>query len=1664
MKKLLPLLLLLAISFGGYGQIWNGQDSLYGNEWINYDQDYYKIMVAEDGLFRLSTQVLNEAGIPTSSINASRFRLFHLGEEVPIHTSTNQPLSGSDYIEFYGRKNRSEMDRYLYTSAENEMLNPAYSLFTDTSAYFLTWDNGGNHRRVQQVSNDLSNLPAPEPFYWHEEVVVLSEEMIQESNSQGVSYSSFEILEGFAARLRRTNNTRIPTSAIYPAEPESRLSVRLATNTTQHQLEIRIDDETMLTDEFFGTRLRQYDLVVPTDKLGSNSKFTCYGASGGQDRNAPAVYVLTYPRNFDFSGRSAFHFSIGGANGRKLLEIANFDGGGTNPILYDITNHRRMLVDFDAGSDLTRAVLPVVGEDRDFILVNPNSGVKTVMELERMNFRDLSTSTAEYIILTNPQLYSDGNGNNHVQEYADYRASMAGGGYETTIVDIQQLYDQFGYGLHRHPLSVRNFANFLKKNWERPRYFFIIGKAREYAFTRTQADLEDPINRAFYVPTFGVPGADNLLISSGNTSSVPVLPLGRLAASSPDEIRIYLDKVKLLESNENLPQTFEDRAWQKRILHLSGGDPTIQESIANFLAGMENTIEDNGFGADVTTFYKTSTDPVQISESEEIFRLINDGVSIITFFGHSGVGTFDFNIDNPENYFNYGKYPTMFSLGCFSGNIHTSAQGISERFLFYEEKGAGSFIASTGQGFISVLRNFANTYYDLIGGSMYGQGLGDVLRATIQEYDSNQGLTVKTLHQQFTLHGDPALRMNPRPGPDFIVDASTVSFEPAVVSSRLDSFSINFAINNLGRKVTDSFFVQVEQELPGGDRVSLIRQWVAAPGFGDRYSFRVPCFGAIAAGLNRIYIEVDTEGTVEELPGPAAEMNNRLQSGGRDGVSLFIIDNSAQPVYPPDFGIVNQAQVTLKSSTRNSLMGQQRYLYQIDTTDTFNSPALRTTSTDQTGGVVAWQPDFAFEPGRTYYWRISPDSLSPDQGYVWEDQSFTYLPGTTNGWNQSHRDQFKENQVQGLAVNDGGDFDFLTNGFFITIRNKVSQPNDEPQYIYNFENPAGSVRPWKFLDAGIAVAVGDAVTGGAWENPPGGLYGSTNPNSFTRVFAFPTGSPEERKVLLDFLTDVVPTKNYVWLFSVQADAGADFRPEEWAADSLTYGQNLFQVLEGQGAQLVRNLSTTGAVPYNLVYRKDEGRIGEDVASTPEEIILTEVFIPINATEGSLETVRIGPAASWQSLQWDRSNVDVLTDTTYLSVIGIDADENQMVLIDRLQGLDTSLTFIDAERFPYLQLRYYNKDQVNRTAVDVDYFRVLYEGLPDVGLNPAETLIIYNDTLQQGEIFSFKTAVENLSDYPMDSLLVHYVISDQSNRTTVETQRVAPLPAGDTLHLNYQTNTRNLSGPIDFIVEVNPDRDQPELLRFNNLANYRFKIEEDERNPLLDVTFDGVHIMNGDIVSSRPEILISLKDDNPFLLLEDTSLVKVYLTNPAGQQRQIYFASDTARFYPPSNSKNRALVEVRPEFRGDGSYELLVQAQDITGNQSGELDYKVRFEIINKKSISNVLNYPNPFSTSTQFVYTLTGDEPPAHFKIQIFTVSGRIVKEITEQEIGPLKVGTHRTDYTWDGTDTYGQRLANGVYLYRVVAKNANGEDYERYDTSVDGFFRENFGKLVILR
>jgi hypothetical protein len=168
----------------------------------------------------------------------------------------------------------------------------------------------------------------------------------------------------------------------------------------------------------------------------------------------------------------------------------------------------------------------------------------------------------------------------------------------------------------------------------------------------------------------------------------------------------------------------------------------------------------------------------------------------------------------------------------------------------------------------------------------------------------------------------------------------------------------------------------------------------------------------------------------------------------------------------------------------------------------------------------------------------------------------------------------------------------------------------------------------------------------------------------------------------------------------------------------------------------------------------------------------------------------------------------------------------------------------------------------------------------------------------------------------------------------------------------------------------------------------------------------------------------------------------------------------------SSGENTASIDFKPYFLEDGEYELIVTGKDVMGNKAGDLEYRTVFTVINKPMISNLLNYPNPFTTSTAFVFTLTGNQIPQNMRIQILTVTGKIVREITKDELGPIHVGRNITEYKWDGTDQYGQQLANGVYIYRVLT-NLNGKSLDKYTAdgdATDKFFNKGYGKMYLMR
>ncbi|MES2480072.1 MAG: type IX secretion system sortase PorU [Bacteroidota bacterium] len=123
---------------------------------------------------------------------------------------------------------------------------------------------------------------------------------------------------------------------------------------------------------------------------------------------------------------------------------------------------------------------------------------------------------------------------------------------------------------------------------------------------------------------------------------------------------------------------------------------------------------------------------------------------------------------------------------------------------------------------------------------------------------------------------------------------------------------------------------------------------------------------------------------------------------------------------------------------------------------------------------------------------------------------------------------------------------------------------------------------------------------------------------------------------------------------------------------------------------------------------------------------------------------------------------------------------------------------------------------------------------------------------------------------------------------------------------------------------------------------------------------------------------------------------------------------------------------------DGLHYIKVKAWDVFNN-SGE--GKVFFEVLNGKviKIRNIYNYPNPFSSSTRFVFEHNHPNEALKVTIHIFNTAGSLVRTIDQDFTA---TGSNSAEVIWDGTGNGGEKLPSGVYPYRIrIATEKNIED-----------------------
>ncbi len=396
----------------------------------------------------------------------------------------------------------------------------------------------------------------------------------------------------------------------------------------------------------------------------------------------------------------------------------------------------------------------------------------------------------------------------------------------------------------------------------------------------------------------------------------------------------------------------------------------------------------------------------------------------------------------------------------------------------------------------------------------------------------------------------------------------------------------------------------------------------------------------------------------------------------------------------------------------------------------------------------------------------------------------------------------------------------------------------------------------------------------------------------------------------------------------------------------------------------------------------------------------------------------------------------------------------------------------------MRLEAWEIDSTTFTPAQISRWQLIFTPVPECAVNPKKGnyFSVQNDSINEGDSVHYAVAIENISAFDMDSLKVDYWVEDASHtKITLVYSRQDSLRAGEVLLDTIRFSSVGYPNLNSIWMTANPKnnlniQDQEEQFYFNNFSERSFFVTEDITNPILDVTFDGIHILNKDIVSPKPSIVITLDDENPFLLLNqdiDTANIQISLLTPNSSSYHVvnYVENgvENLKWYPAADEKNTFKIEYLPEYKEDGIYKLKVQGKDKSSNFSGDLSYEIAFEVVNKSSITNVFNYPNPFSTKTHFVFTLTGADIPDQFQIQIMTITGTVVREIGLAELGIIRIGNNTTEFFWDGKDQFGDQLANGVYLYKVSAK-INGESIENRGTAADKSFKHKIGKMYLMR
>lgn len=747
---------------------------------IFQNENWYKMLIRQEGIYKLTGEYLASQGINIGSIKAESIRIYNNGgRELPQNLNTTRPDSlienatrvidlnsngnfdNADYILFYGKA----VNNWEPLNNSSEFYQHYLNHYTSENSYWLTWDNNVNGKRMKNKAFAASAGLDPVPYF---RGLHFNEDEINNYLNSGLNWFG-RLMVG--QNVQQGYSVYLPN----PANQDSNVYFRiqcLGVTYGNHSFTIYLNDQLLANFSFSGSyQTKSYDVQnkISLKENGINNLKIIYNGASAESQVYIDWFEVQYKKQFVADDNYLIFNQI--ADGAQKYRVSNFKNDQIE--VYDITDwaNVRFFTNTTIGSGVVTFTDSTTGlPRRKYITLTPEAYLQPV-KIEPVVFADLRNSIpgADFIIITYDDFYE---AVMPLKQHREMQDTLV-----TEVIKITDIYNEFSWGMF-DPIAIRDFIKYAFDNWiPSPKYVLLCGDG-DYDYKNIKSNLDKN-----WIPPYETTELNEntnrtmdefFILVSGNDSN-PDLAIGRFPVQSAEETKNVVEKIISYETspiwdpNQNFP--LED--WRNIVTMVADDEYHNSDSKNEVMhtRDSENIMEysiPKSFNKDKIYLikYPAISEPTfsgyrKPAATEALLKRINNGTLILNYVGHGAPNIWADErvlIENRDmdRIQNQNKLPLWIAATCDFGRFDDPMeQGMAEKMFVAKDRGGIAFLTSARLAYATDNTELNRKFYEQLFRGDYGRTERLGVALTNAKINNYSGIN----DQKYHLFGDPTMRL-----------------------------------------------------------------------------------------------------------------------------------------------------------------------------------------------------------------------------------------------------------------------------------------------------------------------------------------------------------------------------------------------------------------------------------------------------------------------------------------------------------------------------------------------------------------------------------------------------------------------------------------------------------------------------------------------------------------------------------------------------------------------------------------------------------------------------------------------------------------------------------------------------------------------------------------